>query len=280
MSANEKNSGSFRNELILTSKQFEEFESNGFVIVPGFISEEVLKIHEKAIDNLQGKTPFTSSGRWDLRNILSHNTIFVDLLIDNTLLTIMTQLLGWNIKLLGSHIVKMNSESRDKTLPVNWHRDGGVLSAELPDPLPPLFVKVSFCISGSSEPEGGELLAVPGSHRLIGEPAIDSKTGLPFGASKILLTPGDMLVFDWRLWHAVNRNSSQVVRRTLYFTFGFRWLTPIDYQIAPEKLLNLSSIHRQLLGGATELGNYLPSESELPIKSLAERLLKTERRCN
>lgn len=266
--------------LILTLKQLEEFESKGFVIVPNFISEETLQSMKKIIDGLQDDIPFTNAGRWDLRNCLSRHTNFVDLLTDSALLTIITQLLGWNIKLLGSHIVKMNIGSQDKALPVTWHRDGGVLSAELPDPLPPLFVKVSFCISGSSHSDGGELLVVPGSHRLIGEPVVDSNTDLPFGVSKILLKPGDMLIFDWRLWHAVNRNSSQIIRRTLYFSFGFRWLTPIDYQIMPEELLNISPIHQQLLGGATELGNYLPSEAELPIKILAERYLKTERRCD
>ena len=154
------------------------------------------------------------------------------------------------------------------------------MSAELPDPLPQAFVKVSFCISASPHEEGGELLVVPGSHRLIGEPVGDPNTSLPMGFSKIMLKPGDLLIFDWRLWHSVNRNSSNTIRRTLYFTLGFRWLAPIDYKTMPETLLSVSPVHRQLLGDSTELGNYLPTEKDIPIKALAEHSLSTERRCD
>lgn len=263
----------------LTSKQLEEFESNGYIIISHFLPQEEVETFKQITDELQGTTPFNKIGRWDKRNCIIHHTKFIELLTNPPLLTIVTQLLGYNIKLLGSHLVATNASPQNQELPVTWHRDGGVLSAELPDPLPPLFVKVSFCISGSSQSEGGELLVVPGSHRLIGEPPTDPQTELPIGVTKIYINPGDMLIFDWRLWHAVNKNTSKIIRRTLYFTFGFRWLSPVDYKTMPEELLSLGPIHKQLLGGATELGNYLPSEAELPLKILAERYLKTERGC-
>jgi ectoine hydroxylase len=265
--------------VILTPELLEEFESNGFVIISNFISEETIRSLKKSIDDLQGNKQFNNVGRWDLRNCLPSHPGFAELMTNKSLVTMITQILDCNIKLLGSHVVKMN-KTKETNLPVTWHRDGGILSAELPDPLPPLFLKVSFCVSGSLDPESGELLVVPGSHRLIGEPSINSETNLPVGVTKILLNPGDMLIFDWRLWHAVNKNSSQIIRRTMYFTFGFRWLAPMDYQIMPNELLNISPMHRQLLGSSTELGNYLPSDSELPIKNLSKELLKTERRCN
>ena len=262
----------------LTLKQLEEFESNGFLIIPNFLSQEITESLKKITDDLQGSIPFNKNGRGDLRNCLPRHSSFIELMTNNALLTMITQLLSWNIKLLGSHLVIMNARMQDNALPVTWHRDGGVLSAELPDPLPPLFVKVSFCISGSLNSDGGELLVVPGSHRLIGEPSVDPHTHFPLGVSKIILNPGDMLMFDWRLWHAVNRNSSNIIRRTLYFTFGFRWLAPIDYKTMPEGLLSISPTHRQLLGDSTELGNYLPTETELPLRMLAEQYLTTERR--
>lgn len=264
----------------LTSKQLEEFESNGFIVISHFVSQEDVDSMKNITDDLQGTTPFNQHGRWDKRNCLAHHAKFSELMTNSSLLTMITQLLGYNIKLLGSHIVKMNTNSQENNLPVTWHRDGGVLSAELPDPLPPLFVKVSFCISGASQSKGGELLVVPGSHRLIGEPSVDQQTRVPIGVSRVFLNPGDMLIFDWRLWHAVNTNSSNVIRRTLYFTFGFRWLTPIDYKAMPQELVNASPLHKQLLGDSTELGNYLPTEEDLPIESLVENFLSTERRCN
>jgi len=251
---------------MLTSAKHEEFGAKGVIVVPEFLSDRGIQSLKEAMDDLQADTPYTDAGRWDLRNCLIHHQSFVDLLVNEELLGTVVQLLGFNIKLLGSQIVKMQKKSQAESLTLEWHRDGGVLSAELPDPLPPAFIKVGFCISGSSDPEGGELLMVPGSHRLIGEPVVDPNTSWPLGVSKLLLRPGDAAIFDWRTWHAVNHNASNIVRRMLYFTFGYRWLAPMDYEVMPRELFS-SPIHKQILGSATELGNYLPSEGEVPLKA-------------
>ncbi len=256
---------------MLTKKKLEEFEQSGVVIVPNFLSKERVRRLKHAIDGLHGNAVYDKIDRWDMRNCLPHHTAFIELLGNKVLLGIIVQLLGFNVKLLASQIVKMNLRSKAEALPIRWHRDGGALNEELPDPLPPLFVKVGFCVSGSSKPQGGELLLIPGSHRLIGEPVFDSSTDWPFGISKILLEPGDIVIFDWRAWHAVNKNSSEVVRRMLYLTFGFRWLAPIDYQAMPEELLERSPIYGQLLGGATKIGNYLPKQKDVPLMSLFEK---------
>jgi hypothetical protein len=257
--------------MILNTQQQEQFGANGFIVIPDFISKNCLVSIQQTIDSLQGETPFKANGRWDLRDCFSKGEQFADVATDTALLTVVTQLLGWNIKLLGSHIVKMNIGIEDTKIPVRWHRDGGMLLAELPDPLPQMFVKVSICVSGSSHDESGELMVVPGSHRLIGAPANDPKTGMPVGSSSVWIKPGDLLIFDWRLWHAVNRNKSEVIRRTLYFAFGFRWLMPIDSQKIPEQLM-ISPIHKQIFGSSTELGNYLPSEEEVPLKVFLEKI--------
>lgn len=263
---------------MLTQRKIEEFEESGLVVVSNFLSDCTVQTLGQAIDGLQGNTPYNDAGRWDLRNCLTHDQSFVELLVNETLLMMMVQLLDSNIKLLGSHAVKMDARPQSKGLAVKWHRDGGVLSADLPDPLPPLFVKAGFCVSGSLEPDGGELLMARGTNRLIGDPVFDGSTGCPEGASKVLLGPGDVVIFDWRTWHAVNRNSSDIVRRMLYFAFGFRWLSPIDYQVMPEDILKRSPLHRQFLGGATELGNYLPSKKDTPLKYLLKKKKTKERR--
>lgn len=261
----------------LTPKQVSDFETNGFLVIRNVIPKDKLELMSKLIDNIQGRKGFNEHGRWDLRNCLPHSRIFADLLGDKTLVNSTVDILGYNIKLLGSHLVTLNSKSKESSLSVDWHRDGGILSLEMPDPLPPLFLKVAFCITGSTNAEGGELLVVPGSHRLVGEPAIDSTSNSPVGTSKVILTPGDMLIFDWRLWHAVSPNQSKIIRKTLYFAFGFRWLAPIDYKTMPDQLMSISPIHRQLLGGSSEMGNYLPTDEELPLKIMVESRSTTER---
>jgi len=257
----------------MLSQQLEEFEERGLVVLRDFLSSDTLESLEQAIDNLQRNAAYDESGRWSLRNCLPRHHSFVELMVNETLLRAVVQILNnGNIKLLGSHVVKMKDNFQGNDLAVDWHRDGGVLASHLPDPLPPAFVKAGFCISGSTEPDGGQLLMALGSHRMIGEPVKEFKTGQRSGSEEVRLAPGDLVIFDWRTWHAVKRNSSSFIRRMLYFTFGFRILSPMDYVVMPEELLAISPWHRQLLGGATEsgLGNYLPTDEELPLMALMD----------
>lgn len=251
---------------MLTREQHEEFDERGITVVQGFLSGDQVQSLKHAIDSVQGDTPYNNSGRWSFRNCLPRCSCFLDLVVSEKLLAMMVQLLGFNIKLLGSQIVKMAEGSQGESLTIDWHRDGGALAAELPHPLPKAFVKVGFCISGSAQPEGGELLVVPGSKRLKGDPVVDAGTDWPKRFTRVLVSPGDAVIFDWRTWHAVSRNSSDAVRRVLYLTFGFRWLSPMDYQVMPMELLRKSPLHWQLLGGSNELGSYLPSDAEVPLR--------------
>lgn len=259
---------------MLATEQHEEFESRGALVLPNLLPVGTVQSLRAAIDGLQGDAPYNDAGRWSSRNCLPRHHAFADLLINESILRMVVQLLGFNIKLLGSQAVKLKERSKGDLLAVDWHRDGGALGAELPDPLPPAFVKVAFCVSGSGEPDGGELLLVPGSHSHIGKPVFDARTRWPLGSTRVLTRPGDVVIFDWRTWHAVSRNSGDAVRSVLYFTFGFRWLSPMDYQVMPEELLARSPLHRQLLGGASELGYYLPGDAEVPLKALCSSPLR------
>lgn len=255
---------------MLTEAQVDQFESNGMLVLPKFLPEDQLKTSLKVIDGLQGDVAYTSKGRWDMRNCLPHHEIFTNLATDEKLLSTVEQLLSFNVKLLGSHIVKMKCASEANKLTVDWHRDGGTLSVELEEPLPPMFVKAAFCVSGSTEAESGELLVVPGSHRLVGELPLNTEAQQPFGATRVTMSPGDLMIFDWRLWHAVSPNKSQVVRRTLYLAYGFRWLAPMDYVQMPSDLMEKSPVHRQILGGkSSQLGHYLPTEEDVPLQALS-----------
>ena len=255
---------------MLTKKQYDEYEANGFVVVPQFLPAYAKPL-EKVMDELQGKTPYSKKGRWDMRNCLPSHPIFLKVLTNKKLVNIALQCVPGLMKCLGSHTVKMQGGSRADALTLPWHRDGGQVSLDLEDPLPPMFIKTALCVSGSSKAGGGELLVVPGSHRLVGDLAIDPKNGQPFGVTRVLVKPGDLLVFDWRLWHAVSPNASKVVRRMLYFTFGKRWMMPMDYVQMPQELLDKSSEHRQLLGGSSsQLGYYLPTEEDVPLRPLSQ----------
>ena len=79
------------------------------------------------------------------------------------------------------------------------------------------------------------------------------------------------MIFEQRMWHAVGPNRSDLTRKGVFFGYGYRWLRPMDYVAQPAALLErCSPLRRQLLGdAATELGYYIPTDADLPLRTLA-----------
>lgn len=258
---------------MLTTEQLDEFNENGFLIIRNAISKEAAFAFERAIDYLHDKDEPVSSrtkARWDMRNCLFRHPYFINLLLDHRMLSIPAEILGWNIKLLTTHIVKIAPQAQTNEMSILFHQDGGALSFELSEPLPLLIIKMNYCISGDKEPDSGQLRVVPGSNRLIGPPVMKTDTE-PFGAIDLITEPGDLTLLDWRCWHALSPNKSKVVRRNIYYGFGPRWLMPMDYDTYEQLGYANTAILTQLLGGrATPLGDYLPTDEDTPLKALFE----------
>src|ERR1051325_590357 len=83
-------SPSFQQEVtMLTREQREEFEARGIIVVPKLLSEDTVRSLKQAIDCLQEDTPYSNTGRWNLRHCLPLHPCFVDLLVNEMLLAMM-----------------------------------------------------------------------------------------------------------------------------------------------------------------------------------------------
>ena len=250
-------------QAVLTEEQRQQFERDGFLVVRGALPPEMLERVVTLADRLYEaglqEGGLSKVNHWELRNCLPHDTLFLELLDWPATFPLVADLLNWNIHLITSHLIMRAPSPPDageEWKATNWHRDGGTSPSEMQEPHPRLFIKIAYWLSDLTEPGRGAIRIIPGSHRLTGRPAQGAEMPDPYGAIELRAEAGDALLFENRLWHAVGPNRSEMVRKSVFFGYGYRWLRPMDYVRMPKKLLKgVSPIHRQLLGdAATQLG--------------------------
>lgn len=261
---------------MLTEQQRQDFERDGFLVVPNALSPEMLERLVATTDRLyeQGRREqgLSKANHWELRNCLPHEDLFLELLDWPATFPLVADILGWNIHLITSHLIMRAPSPPDADeawKATGWHRDGGTSPAEMQEPHPRLLIKIAYWLSDLSEPGRGAIRLVPGSHRLIGRPAQAPEMPDPYGAVEMRAKAGDAVLFEQRMWHAVGPNRSEMVRKSLFFGYGYRWLRPMDYVQMPRELLErVSPARRQLLGdAATQLGYYLPTDEDVPLRA-------------
>ena len=141
-------------------------------------------------------------------------------------------MLGWNIHIYHSHVdvhPQIHEQQKDWW---HWHQDGGRQNREIEtDPRPTLSVKLAFWLSDVSETGRGNFTVIPGSHKtnwLPGPPSRGVPWPQPEGAMQITANPGDLVVFDRRLWHARSDNYSPITRMGAFFGYTYRWVAGRD----------------------------------------------------
>jgi hypothetical protein len=110
-------------------------------------------------------------------------------------------------------------------------------------------VKAGYWLSDVSQPGRGNLKLVPGSHtvnRIDGAPRRDVPWPEPPGAAQVTARPGDVVLFDRRVWHARSVNGSNLTRKAVFFAYTYRWVRIRD-RFPPAALARLP-VRRQLLG--------------------------------
>lgn len=86
---------------------------------------------------------------------------------------LVVDLLGWDIKLITSHLILRDPTPKtfqDTWKSIGWHRDGGTSVQEVTEPHPRLFIQVAYWLTDLREKGRGNLRVLPGSHRRVGKP--------------------------------------------------------------------------------------------------------------
>jgi ectoine hydroxylase len=138
----------------------------------------------------------------------------------------------------------------------HWHQDGGRQNREIEtDPRPQLSVKLAYWFSDVSETGRGNFTVLPGSHKtnwLPGPPNRGVPWPPPEGTLQVTANPGDLVVFDRRLWHARSDNYSDITRVGAFFGYTYRWIAGRDdVKDLPNRpeWAGFTEVQKQLLGG-------------------------------
>jgi ectoine hydroxylase-related dioxygenase (phytanoyl-CoA dioxygenase family) len=94
----------------------------------------------------------------------------------------------------------------------------------------------------------------------------------PDGAIEVLANPGDVVLFDRRIWHARSDNHSDITRKAVFFGYTYRWVASRDD--IPAWSPDFTPVQRQLLGLLAETSGdhaWGHEPADVPLHELLRR---------
>jgi len=271
---------------LISAEQRLQFESQGFLVVPGALSPAfVNKLLSATRSEFSERDPL----RVNVPDILHLDSSYLDLIDSDVALRLMCALLGWNIWVNHTHmnIVPAGYEL-DGELGYLWHRDGGAIHKDLSQSAPLLSIKVGFYLSDCIEPDSGQTYVIPGSHLPVFEGSTRAPDSLPADAVPVSVSSGSAVLFHNRVIHSgASPNKTSRPRSAVFIQWAYRWLKSLDGMTTAHLDRQVHDpIRRQLLGfrvskeehNAWRVGRaseYYPAPEEVPLKAFAASNLKS-----
>ncbi len=244
----------------LSAAEREQFEEDGYLIIRGALTPEEVDFYRDALDRVylsaEADGLVSPGGSMHTLGAVANCPEAAGLLDHPATFPYVWSLLGWNIWVYHSHLDVHPPLPERRPFRFEWHQDGGRQNREIEsDPRPRLSVKLAYWLSDVSEPGRGNLKVVPGSHKvnwISGPPRRDVAWPDPEGAIEVAVSPGDVVFFDRRIWHARSDNYSTITRKAIFFGYTYRWVAMRDENDgiwSSSWADELSPVQRQLLGG-------------------------------
>jgi ectoine hydroxylase len=242
----------------MSEAEREQFDRDGYLHIPGILSPEEVEFYRGAVDRAYANSPEAAADvALHQLSAVTHCKELAGLLDHPAAFSYIWSLLGWNIHVYHSHFDVHPQLKSQRPFRWEWHQDGGRQNREIEtDPRPRMSAKLAFWLSDVSQPGRGNLSIIPGSHKtnwLPGPPKRTTPFPQPADAIEVTVNPGDVLLFDRRLWHARSDNYSDVTRKVVFVGYTYRWITIRD-EVAdlPDQdwFTTLNPVQRQLLGHA------------------------------
>jgi len=104
---------------------------------------------------------------------------------------------------------------------------------------------------------------IPGSHLKNEQPSFDNPV-------ELCVKAGDAVIFDRRLWHAAGINTSQQIRKAIFYQYSYRWMRAHD-QFSDDFIRAVADpIRKQMLGHygkrPTGYSYYQPGLDDAPLQ--------------
>ena len=243
----------------MSKEQREQFDRDGYLVIPNALSAEEVAHYTEVIDHLyadqQAADKLSPEGAMHVLSAVYRAPETAPLLDHPKTFPLVWSILGWNVHVYHSHLDVHPPIRVPKPYRFEWHQDGGRQNREIEtDPRPRLSVKLAYWLSDVSVEGRGNFKVVPGSHLrnwIDGPPRRDVEWPEPEGAVEVCANPGDAVFFDRRLWHTRTNNYSDVTRKALFFAYTLRWIAIRDEVSEVQSRADFASyspVQRQLLG--------------------------------
>lgn len=258
---------------MMTDEQRIQFETNGFLSLPGALTpDELAGVQDaaaKAEERWRGDTslPGTRSPVLEqVQNPIEYDDRLLALLWHPRVFPLVRAALGDDVSMIDNDY--FITPPRTPRTHANWHHDVGMNGVYHPRSV--LMVKVFFLLSDVQADSGGTAM-VPGSHRFPTDwkfPQVDDPREMP-GAVQMTGRAGDAYLFNGRVYHAATNNHSDRPRRVLIYNYGHFWMKVWQgYEPSPRLIAEAKAsgdpVRMQLLGIGDAYGQSLPREVDRP----------------
>jgi len=240
----------------MTIEQKIQYETQGFLHIPGALDPRILGRFKSAFDAAAQK----HSNHWrsgsdgdgapqyfDIPHILDEDDVFSDLLDAPAIFPVLLEILGGDIQL---HQTMARLFPPGETLTGDWHTDlEGMNGIDLGHSSN-FMLKVHY-YPEDLLPDQGCLAFIPGSHRYpLGHPKIKlDHTKTSPATTKIVPKAGDAVLFNVHVRHMALDNTSSRIRKSLIYAYSHFWVKSYP-NAAPKDLDRLATTpeRKQLFG--------------------------------
>jgi len=241
----------------ITDEQLQDFDTNGFLVVPQAIDAQLVDSLIEATDRLM-KTTTDDSDPSNVyvqrREHVVQEATFDPLISSLPVVPIIVQILGPNIHL---HTTSLIYKKPHKTLPERcWHRDIGIANDLGHAALPRVGIKACYCLTDFLEPHSGMTLMARGSQHNNTPLSIPAAEVDPVATYEAHLHAGDAILFENRVFHSAAPNLSNRISKAIIYGYAYRWMKPdINLDVPDDEVLSrlTDDIDRQLLGACRQV---------------------------
>ncbi|MYA22057.1 MAG: phytanoyl-CoA dioxygenase family protein [Gemmatimonadetes bacterium] len=248
-----------------TDDEWETFNREGILFFEDALDQAAVDELTAAVDRVCQSSPKYRAGEtFGCQNIVERDPAFAALIDHPRHIGYAYDFFGELLKLHQSQFFIRPPGGERYNL---WHPDGaravpyGTFSPELP-----LQIKIGFWLTDLPRAKMGNLVVLPGSHRKQYVDEYDSHQPIP-GERVVCPRKGTMTFMHSSIWHRVEPNESDVVRKNIFYAYCPAWVTPADrLQSDPAWLETLNREQRIIMRSYTNAyHNAKPPASDFPL---------------
>lgn len=262
----------------MTAEEKDAFWRDGYLLLKGVLTpDEVEHLKRRAerlarigeVTNAVLREKLYHQNSYKLTNVYGMTRDFDFLLDHPRVFGKLVSVMGYHLQLMGCELFIRGPS--DNELITGFHTDLGEAQQQIvpsPENLV-LQIKTQYFLTDLSQPDSGNFLLIPGSHRWrvasqnpdcliddVNEAVRQGKN--EHGYQQVLAAPGDVLMFPYSLWHAVGPNHSGRTRVSVTLRYGQLALRQIDSHeaVLNDPRVELTPRRRRLLGDVGPTKNY------------------------